>query len=152
MSKKIRKGDSLTVGDLTDDHLGAVIEVRTLVDIDYRFTLGGVVDISPSMKSLWTPKARVGGFYRNTPVTIITPSPVVQPDEPNVLGQCIRIEGDDEFRGVVADPGSVMPIVDHRASWRFWGDVLRRADERQIIVSDPPRWPDETPVLSLIHI
>ena len=146
MSKKISAGDTLTVGDLTDDYLGAVIEVGTLVDIDYRFTLGGVVDISPSMKSLWTPKARVGGFYRNTPVTIITPPPVVQPDAPTALGQCIRIEGDDGWLGIVADPqGESCRIWDTGGYWFSWGSVLRRAGDRQIIVSDPPRWPDETP-------
>ena len=148
MSKKINAGDTLTVGELTDDYLGAVIEVGTLVDIDYRFTLGGVVDLSPSMKSLWTPKARVGGFYRNTPVTIITPPPVVQPDEPKILGQCIRIEGDDEWLGIVADPqGESCRIWDTGGYWFSWGSVLRRAGDRQIIVSDPPRWPNETPVV-----
>lgn len=144
-SKKIEAGDTLTVGDLTRAYIGAEIEVGTLVDITHRFTLGGFNDDWNSQKDLWTPKVRVGSFYPNTPVKIITPPPVVQPDEPTILGQCIRIEGDDEFRGVVADPGSVMPIVDHRASWRFWGDVLRRAGDHRILVSDPPRWPDETP-------
>ena len=144
-SKKINAGDTLTVGDLTDAHLGAFIEVETMLDITYRFTLGAFGDDWYSQKELWTPKACVRSFYLNTEVKVITPPPVVQPDEPKVAGQCIRIEGDDEFRGVVADPGSAMPIMDHRASWRFWGDVLRRAGDRQIIVSDPPRWPDETP-------
>jgi len=144
-SKKINAGDTLTVGDLTDDYLGAVIEVGTHVDIVYRFTLGAFGDDWYSQKSLWTTKVRVGGFYPDAPVKVITPPPVVQPDEPKILGQCIRIEGDDEFRGVVADPGSDVPILSPQLGWRSWDSVLFRAGDRQIIVSDPPRWPDETP-------
>ena len=146
-TKKITAGDTLTVGDLTDDHLGAVIEVETLVGITYRFTLGAFGDDWVSMLTLWTPQARAGNFYPNTPVTVITPPPVVQPDEPTEFGQCIRIEGYAEFRGVVADPDSALPIMDHHANWRSWDAVLSRAGDRRIIVSDPPRWPDETPDL-----
>ena len=146
MNKKINAGDTLTVGDLTDDYLGAVIEVGTLVDITYTFTLGSLGDDWYSQKTLWTPKVRVGGFYPNTQVKVITPPPVVQPDGPKVLGQCIRIEGDDEWRAVVVesdDDGA--PIRDTDGSWYDWDLVRVRAGSRRIIVSDPPRWPDETP-------
>lgn len=44
MSKKINAGDTLTVGDLTDDHLGAVIEVDDGEGTVMRFALG---EISP---------------------------------------------------------------------------------------------------------
>lgn len=145
-SKKINAGDTLTVGDLTDDHLGAVIEVETLFDITYRFTLGSLGDDWYSQKSLWTPKVRVESFYPNTQVKVITPPPVVQPDEPKILGQCIRIEGDDGWLGIVADTqGGGCRIWDTAGYWFHWDSVLSRADDRQIIVSDPPRWPDETP-------
>lgn len=147
-AKKIIAGDTLTVGDLTDDYLGAVIEVETMVDITYRFTLGTISDEWYSHRSLWTPKVRVDTFYPNTPVKIITPPPVVQPDEPTEFGQCIRIEGDDEWRAVVVDPSDDdSPILGIDGSWLDWGLVLERAGDRQIIVSDPPRWPDETPVV-----
>ena len=56
-TKKIAAGDTLTVGDLTDDHLGAVIEVGTIVDVTYRFTLGAFGNDWYSQKSLWTSKA-----------------------------------------------------------------------------------------------
>ena len=146
MSKKrIMAGDTLTVGDLTDDYIGASIEVGTLVDVTYKFAFGGAVGYSPSSTSLWTPKVRVGSFYNNTPVTIITPPPVVQPDEPTEIGQCIRIEGDDRWLGIVADTqGGVCRIWDTGGYWFSWDSVRRRADDRQIIVSDPPRWPDDT--------
>ena len=145
MSKKINAGDTLTVGDLTDDHLGAVIEVETLVDITYRFTLGGFGDDWYSQKTLWTPKVRVGSFYPNAHVTIIAPPPAKQPDEPTELGQCIRIEGVDEWMAMVMDQYSRAPILDQYGIWWQWEEVLSRAGDRQIIVSDPPRWPDETP-------
>ena len=75
-TKKINAGDTLTVGDLTDDHLGAVIEVETMVDITYRFTLGTICDEWYSHRSLWTPKVRVESFYPNTPCLLYTsPSP-----------------------------------------------------------------------------
>lgn len=142
--KKINAGDTLTVGGLTRDHIGAVIEVETLFDITHRFTLGGVNDAWPSQKALWTPKVRVGCFYLNTQVKVITPPPVVQPDEPKVIGQCIRIEGSD-WLGVVVEPGYSAPILDTDGDWWHWGHVLEDAGDRQIIVSDPPRWSDETP-------
>lgn len=145
MSKKIRKGDTLTVGDLTDDYLGAEIEVGTQVGIVYRFTLGSLGDDWYSQKTLWTPKARVGGFYPNAPVTVITPPPVVQPDEPTELGQCIWIEESRGLLGVVADPEDLLPIRTVNGDWVDWDEVLSLAGDRQIIVSDPPRRPDETP-------
>ena len=144
-TKKIAAGDTLTVGDLTDDHIGASIEVGTLVDVTYKFAFGGAVGYSPSSTSLWTPKVRVGSFYNNTPVTIITPPPAKQPDEPTRFGQCIRFDGDLEPWGVVADPRSTFPIVDREGAWRPWAAALKDAGDRQVIVSDPPRWPDETP-------
>lgn len=145
-SKKINAGDTLTVGDLTDDYLGAVIEVETLFDITYRFTLGSLGDDWYSQRSLWTPKVRVESFYPNTQVKVITPPPVVQPDEPTILGQLVRIEGDDDWLGMVADPEDKrFPILDTGGDWCSWRSVLSRAGDRQIIVSDPPRWPDETP-------
>lgn len=146
-SKRISAGDTLTVGDLTDDYLGAVIEVGTLFDITYRFTLGSLGDDWYSQKSLWTPKVRVESFYPNTPVTIITPPPVVQPDEPTILGQCIRIEGLPEWLGIVADPEDSLPIRATHGGWMDWEEALSSAGDRQIIVSDPPRWPDETPAV-----
>ena len=146
MSKKINAGDTLTVGGLTDDHLGAVIEVETLVGITYRFTLGAFGDDWYSQKSLWTSKVLVGNFYPSTQVTVITPPPVMQPDEPTALGQCIRIEGDDDWLGIVVDPQDERGLImDTDGGWWYWGSVLSRAGDRQIVVSDPPRWPDETP-------
>ena len=148
MSKKINAGDTLTVGDLTDDYLGAVIEVETMVGITYRFTLGSVDSDGRSKRWLWASQVKVGSFFLDASVTVITPPPVVQPDEPTILGQCIRIEGDDDdLQAVVADPGSDMSIVNHEAIWCSWEEVLDSAGDRQIIVSDPPRWPDETPVV-----
>ena len=81
-------------------------------------------------------------------VKVITPPPVVQPSAPTKLGQLVRFEGDDDWLGVVVDlPGVVCRIWDTGGYWFSWGSVLRRAGDRQIIVSDPPRWPDETPVV-----
>ena len=141
MSKKINAGDTLTVGDLTDAHLGAVIEVETLVDITYRFKLGSVDSDGRSKRWLWASQVKVGSFFLDASVTVITPPPVVQPDEPTILGQCIRIEGDDDWLGVVVesdDDGA--PIRDTDGSWYDWDLVLIRAGGRQILVSDPPRW------------
>lgn len=122
-TKKISAGDTLTVGELTDDHLGAVIEVGEPEGILYRLTLN-----------------------RSTPVKVIAPPPVVQPDEPTILGQCIRIKGDDDWLGVVVDPpGADCKIRDTEGYRWSWVSVLDRAGDRQIIVSDPPCWPDETP-------
>lgn len=154
-TKKINVGDTLTVGDLTRAYIGAEIEVGTLVNITHRFTLGGFNDDRHSQKELWTSKVRVGSFYPNAPVTIITPPPVVQPDEPTILGQCIRIKGLPEWWGVVLKP-EVADRLTIRArtpsgawSWASWEDVLADAGDRQIIVSDPPRWPDENSVAPL---
>lgn len=141
MSEKINAGDTLTVGDLTDDHLGAVIEVETMVGITYRFTLGSVDSDGRSKRWLWASQVKVGSFFLDASVTVITPPPVVQPDEPTILGQCIRIEGDDYWRAVVVesdDDGA--PIRDTDGSWYDWDLVLIRAGGRQILVSDPPRW------------
>lgn len=146
-TKKINAGDTLTVGDLTDDYLGAEIEVGTIVDVTYRFAFGGFAPYAPSMTSLWTPKVRVASFYDNDPVKVITPPPVVQPDEPTELGQCIRIEGSRELLGVFVDPGDTIPIRSLNGEWLDWEEALSRAGGRRIIVSDPPRWPDETPVV-----
>lgn len=72
------------------------------------------------------------------------PLTVVQPDKPTVRGQCIRIEGDDDWLGIVVNPQDKnRPILDTDGDvWR-WDLVLGRAGDRRIIVSDPPRWPDE---------
>ena len=144
-TKKINAGDALTVGDLTDDHLGAVIEVGPIEGITSRMQLERVV------RGIQTAAvyADDGGFvdtFTTSPITVITPPPVVQPNEPTELGQCIRIEGHGEWRAVVAEPGDDgAPIRDTEGSWFDWDLVLIRAGDRQIVVSDPPRWPDETP-------
>lgn len=147
MSKKINAGDTLTVGDLTRAYIGAEIEVGTLVNITHRFTLGGFNDDWHSQKELWTSKVRVGSFYPNAPVTIITPPPVVQPDKPTELGQCVRIEVDPYFFAVVVSPGTADPFLTATGFRSNWERILRYAQDRQIIVSDPPHWPDETPVV-----
>ena len=146
-TKKISAGDTLTVGDLTDDHLGAVIEVGPLGGITYRLRLSKIErDVSKVMK-LRTSDRGLTCAERDRPVTVITPPPVVQPDEPTELGQCIRIEGDD-WLGIVADPQYTRcPIRDTDGGWWYWDHVLSYAGDRRIIVSDPPRWPDETPVV-----
>lgn len=144
-TRKISAGDTLTVGDLTDDHLGAVIEVGPLGGITYRLRLSKIdQDVSKVMK-LRTSDRGLTCAERDRPVTVITPPPVVQPDEPTELGQCIRIEGSYAMLGVVADPGDSVPIRAMYGGWMDWDEVLSRAGARQIIVSDPPRWPDETP-------
>ena len=151
MSKKIRKGDTLTVGDLTDDHLGAVIEVGPVDGFTTRLNLDKIMDSSAisTIRVLCSKERACRGFYGITPVTVITPpSSPRQPDEPTAFGQCIRIEGDDGWRAVVVesdDDGA--PIRDTDGSWYDWDLVRVRAGSRRIIVSDPPRWPDETPVV-----
>lgn len=146
-TKKIAAGDTLTVGDLTDDHMGAEIEFGPIEGMRTRMTLDRIEEAYTDVLRLFTPEGGHRAVRGSRPVTIITPPPVVQPDEPTILGQCIRIEGDDEFRGVVANPGSDVPILIHRGGWCGLEAVLLRAGDRQIIVSDPPRWPDETPEL-----
>ena len=146
-TKKINAGDTLTVGDLTDDHLGAVIEVGPRQGITERFRLDRIERDDPRLLTMWTAESGLECVYLDTTVKVIAPPPVVQPDEPTVLGQCIRIEGDDDLQAVVADPGSGMSIVNHEAIWCSWEEVLDSAGDRQIIVSDPPRWPDETPAV-----
>ena len=145
-TKKINAGDTLTVGDLTDDHLGAVIEVGVAEGTIYKMTLRRIEDNRSTLRVLAPEKeSEQVAFSESKPVTVIAPPPVVQPDEPTELGQCIRIEGDDEFRGVVVDPEDGLSILSTDAGWMDWEKVLGRAGHRQIIVSDPPRWPDETP-------
>lgn len=154
MSKNtINAGDTLTVGDLTDDYLGAEIEVETLVDIAYRFTLGALGDDWHSQRGLWTPKARVGSFYPNALVKVITPPPVVQPEEPTVRGQMFRVEGMPSVYGFRVSPNAYgdkgfwwrSPSCFWR--WDSWDQIKECVGERQIIVSDLPCWPDETPVV-----
>jgi len=143
--KKIEAGDTLTVSDLTNDHRGAVIEVGPEDGIISRLKLDRV-RVGVGANVLWTPKETCRAFIHGTPVKVITPPPVVQPDEPTILGQCIRIEGDDDWLGVVVDPpGADCKIRDTEGYRWSWVSVLDRAGDRQIIVSDPPRWPDETP-------
>lgn len=145
MSKHISAGDTLTAGDLTDAHLGAEIELGPMEGIRTRMDLDRIEEAYANVLRLFTPEGGYRAVRDSRPVTIITPPPVVQPDKPTILGQCIRIEGGGAFRGVVADPGSDTPILSHLGVWYSWEDILSRAGERQIIVSDPPRWPDETP-------
>ena len=151
-TKKINAGDTLTVGDLTDDYLGAVIEVGPVDGFTTRFKVQDVTESGGLMVGLYvalmSEAMETRAFKRSTAVKVITPPPVVQPDEPTDLGQCIRIEGDDGWRAVVVesdDDGA--PIRDTDGSWYDWDLVRVRAGSRRIIVSDPPRWPDETPVV-----
>ena len=142
-TKKISAGDILTVGGLTDDHLGAVIEVGPIEGITKRFRLGRIERDDPRVLTMWTAEDGIECALWHRPVTVLTPPPVVQPDEPTVLGQCIRIEGSGELLGVVADPGDPLPIRAMDGGWMDWEEALSRAGDRQIIVSDPPRWPDD---------
>ena len=137
MSKKIRKGDTLTVGDLTDAHLGAEIEVETLVGITYRFTLGGFGNDWYSQKTLWTPKARVGSFYPNTEVTILTPPWAHHPEQPTEMGTIIQIEGEPAYTYVVDYYGDILSLLS--AKHVTWDDVKRNADDKcaKILVSKP---------------
>lgn len=145
-TKKINAGDTLTVGDLTDDHLGAVIEVGPVRGITYRFEIASIERRESGMVAMWTAEKGVQCAYLDTTGKIITPPPVVQPDKPTILGQCIRIEGDDDWLGMVVDPQEGIGLLwDTDGYWRHWDYVLRRAGDRRIIVSDSPRWPDETP-------
>ena len=147
MSKKITAGDTLTVGDLTDAHLGAVIEVGpTDGGITFGFRIDRIECYGTSQVKMLTTEGGAKHADLGERVTVITPPPVVQPYEPKVLGQCIRIEGDDGWLGIVADPQSGgYRIWDTGGYWFSWDAVLHRAGDRRIIVSDPPRWPDETP-------
>lgn len=137
MSKKIRKGDTLTVGDLTDAHLGAEIEVETLVGITYRFTLGGFGNDWYSQKTLWTPKARVGSFYPNTEVTILTPPWAHHPEQPTEMGTIIQTEGEPVYTYVVDYYGDILSLLS--AKHVTWDDVKRNADDKgaKILVSKP---------------
>lgn len=155
-TKQINAGDTLTVGDLTDDYLGAEIEVGTIVDVTYRFAFGGFSPYAPSMTSLWTPKVRVASFYDNDPVKVIAPPPVVQPDEPTALGQMFRVEGLPGARGFRARGGNGLAAdsfwwrrpTSGTWSWDSWSTIKERVGDHQIIVSDPPRWPnDDAPVV-----
>ena len=143
---KINAGDTLTVGDLTDDHLGAVIEVGpTNGGITCRFRLDRIECYGTSQVKMLTTEGGAKHADLGERVKVIAPPPVVQPDEPTDLGQCIRIEGESEPLGVVADPEDMIPIRSVGGEWLDWQEVMARAGGRQIIVSDPPRWPDETP-------
>ena len=148
MSKHISAGDTLTVGDLTDDHLGAVIEVGpTDGGITCRFRLDRIECYGTSQVKMLTTEGGAKHADLGERVKIIAPPPVVQPDEPKELGQCIRIEGVPLFFAVVLDLGSPDPFRTNTGFWRDWEHILSRAGNRQIIVSDPPRWPDETPAV-----
>lgn len=145
-TKKISAGDTLTVGDLTDAHLGAFIEVGpTDGGVTFRFRLDRIECYGTSQVKMLTTEGGAKHADLGERVKIIAPPPVVQPDAPTILGQCIRIEGDDDWRAVVVDPHDSIPIRDTDEDWWDWDLILERAGERQIIVSDPPRWPDETP-------
>ena len=148
MSKHISAGDTLTAGDLTDAHLGAEIELGPMEGIRTRMDLDRIEEAYANVLRLFTPEGGYRAVRDSRPVTIITPPPVVQPDEPTELGQCIRIEGDDDWLGMVVDPQDERGLImDTDGGWWYWGSVLSRAGDRQIVVSDPPRWPDETPVV-----
>lgn len=146
-TKKINAGDTLTVGDLTDAHLGAVIEVGpTDGGITCRFRLDRIECYGTSQVKMLTTERGAKHADLGERVRVITPPPVVQPDEPTELGQCIRIEGDDDWRGMVANPRVESWLaLDTDGDWYSWEDILSRAGGRRIIVSDPPSWPDETP-------
>lgn len=151
MSKHISAGDTLTVGDLTDDHLGAVIEVGPMEGITHRFRLDRVKNGDSRLVTMLTAERGVKCAYWDEAVTVIAPPPVVQPDEPTELGQCIRIEGLPEYEALVVDPSAGFPFLYRLCGsvWhtRSWDEILEDAGDRRIIVSDPPRWPDETPVV-----
>lgn len=148
-SKKINAGDTLTVGDLTDDYLGAVIEVGPVDGITYRFSLSKIEQGFSDVVTLQTTEGGVKCAVWDRNVKVITPPPVVQPDAPTILGQCIRIEGLPEYEALVVDPSASFPFLYRYegAVWhtRNWREIRDDAGDRQIIVSDPPRWPDETP-------
>ena len=144
-TKKINAGDTLTVGDLTDDHLGAVIEVGPVSGITHRFRLDRLEKDHPKLVTMWTETDGVKSAQRHYAVTVVTPPPVVQPEEPTELGQCIRIEGYPHFFAMVLDPGASKPARERGGSWFNWEHILSYADDLQIIVSDPPRWPDGAP-------
>lgn len=149
-TKKISAGDTLTVGDLTDDHLGAVIEVSSSGGITYRLRLERLL-LSAVEARLYAPDGGIIDTLLNCPVKVIAPPPVVQPDEPTILGQCIRIEGLPGYEALVVDPSAGFPFLYRLCGsvWhtRSWEEILEDAGDRRIIVSDPPRWPDETPVV-----
>ena len=145
MSKHISAGDTLTVGDLTDAHLGAEIELGPMEGIRTRMDLDRIEEAYANVLRLFTPEGGYRAVRDSRPVTIITPPPVVQPDEPTILGQCIHIEGDPRFFAVVMDPGAPEPFRERYGYLPTWERILLHAGGRQIIVSDPPRWPDETP-------
>ena len=147
-TKKINVGDTLTVGDLTDAHLGAVIEVGpTDGGITSRFRLDRIECYGTSQVKMLTTEGGAKHADLGERVRVITPPPVVQPDEPTDLGQCIRFEGYDKLMGVVIAPGTVYSVMDKYGHRRSWDSILLGAGDRRIIVSDPPRWPDETPVV-----
>ena len=144
--KRINAGDTLTVGDLTDDHLGAEIEVGPVDGgITFRFRLDRIECYGTSQVKMLTTEGGAKHADLVERVRVITPPPVVQPDEPKVIGQCIRVGGTPHFFAAVMSPGSPEPFLTSNGFWRSWDHFLDRAAGRQIIVSDPPRWPDETP-------
>ena len=140
MSKKINAGDTLTVGDLTDAHLGAVIEVGpTDGGITFRFRLDRIECYGTSQVKMLTTEGGAKHADLGERVKIIAPPPVVQPNAPTKFGQFIRIEGDDEWRAMVVYPGATRPIQDMDGELVSWSMVLTFAGNRQILVSDPPR-------------
>lgn len=75
-----------------------------------------------------------------------------QPDKPTEPGVLVKIDGDASKRvWVVVDPherhGRILRGVGGSQWWTTWEDTKRRAGNRRIIVSTPPRWPetDTTP-------
>ena len=78
-TKKINAGDTLTVGDLTDDHLGAVIEVRMSDEVTTRLRLGRVTPRGRStdvgtQKTIWACDEYPVRTWLSSPVKVITPA------------------------------------------------------------------------------
>ena len=149
-TKKINAGDTLTVGDLTDDYLGAVIEVGPVDGFTTSLELKLVSAHAP-IRNLWSMEGGFKNFRLHDPVTVITPPQVVQPDEPTVRGQIFRVEGMPSVYGFRVSPNAYgdkgfwwrSPSCFWR--WDSWDQIKECVGERQIIVSDLPCWPDETP-------
>ena len=141
--KKINAGDTLTVGDLTDDYIGAEIEVDDGQGVWTRLVLDRIEEAHADAPRLVTSEGGYKAARVSRPARILTPPPVVQPDEPKETGQLVRIEGDPYFFAVVLDQGSPTPFRERGGFWRNWEHIMRYADGRRIIVSDPPRWSDD---------
>jgi len=134
----------MAVKDLTDKHIGAELEIMdSSSGYRTRFTLEQLYPAGRSFRALRAVASDAREFRCGSLAVIVTPAPVVQPKEPTKLGQSIWIKEPRELLGVVADPGDSLPIRAADGVWVPWSAVLRRAGDRQIIVTDPPRWPDE---------